>query len=215
MQCSFVGHVLLDLCFPSCAEIFLNGLPSRLATQCSSVSATEKILGVLSLRYSRKGAVLEVRGASGLPLGVVQAGGLCALGGWTAPRVQRRVPSAGTGHPCLSFRRLPFRRSASGLARSTLHHSSAAWRPPLVSSRTFLRVLFAECFSVPGKGPACSSGSSLPVGLHLLAPAAGRTRAPDSFSSCLFSALYPHGSAPSCPRRFASWGFGYWVPSCA
>ena len=130
MQCSFVGHVLLDLRFPSCAEIFLNGLPSRLATQCSSVSATEKILVVLSLRYSRTGAVLEVRGASGLPLGVVQAGGLCALGGWTAPRVQRRVPSAGTGHPCLSFRRLPFRRSASGLARSTLNHSSAAWRPP-------------------------------------------------------------------------------------
>ena len=40
----FCGSVLLDLRFPSCAEIFLNGLPSRLATQCSSVSATEKIL---------------------------------------------------------------------------------------------------------------------------------------------------------------------------
>ena len=108
---------------------------------------------MLSLRYSCRGAVLEVRGASGLPLGVVQAGGLCALGGWTAPRVQGRAPSAGTGLPCLPFRRLPLRRSASGLALSTLLHLSAAWRPPPVSSRTFSRVLSAECLSVPVKGP--------------------------------------------------------------
>ena len=40
----FVGHVLLDCVFPSCAEIFLIGLLSRLATQCSSVSDRVKIV---------------------------------------------------------------------------------------------------------------------------------------------------------------------------
>ena len=155
---------------------------------------------MLSLRYSCRGAVLEVRGASGLPLGVVQAGGLSALGGWTAHPVQRRAPSAGSGLQCLPFRRLPFRRSASGLALSTLLHLSAAWRPPPVSSRTFSRVLSAECLSVPVR-PACSSCSILPVGLHLLAPADGHTRAPDSFSSCLHKCPLPAWLSPLVPQR--------------
>ena len=139
----------------------------------------------------------------------MQAGGLCALGGWTAPRVPRRAPSAGIGLPCLSFRRLPFRRSASGLALSTLHPLSAAWRPLPVSSRTFSRVLFAECLSVPGKGPECSSGSILPVGLHLLAPAEGRTRAPDSFSSCLHSCPFPRWLSPLVPQKVCQ--LGVWI----